>query len=595
MTVSLKTSIRFLALALLALMISAAPLRAEEASSAPEEQAAQTIQEEPQTQTAETEAAQQDTQEDAAKPVDVDLEKMESTGLEYKQLPMSFDRNFWKGSNRSDLIEVLNAAHTALKQPALQRAVFSLLLTKADTDGIQNDIPATPGDDLLTLRMEKLIEGGAYRQAFDLFTKTGTSSYSAPTAQAAILAMLFSGEKSLACLEANSAQQNFKNSDFLRETAAYCDLSLSDAPDAASLETLKNSKDQRLAAFAAKEGKAFSYTPESFGALSRFEQAVLTAEGKIDTGGLTPSVIKNIPATDIQPLLQDQNLSAENRMLLTAQSVAWGLSNPSELAKLYISTMEPAAGSDAKAPDPSSMKEWQKLPAYYYQASNAAQGAEQWDIMRKALALRGTYGIAPLLPYADMMEKTSPSEGTTAEEMLTAYSILAQSGKKIPTSWISYVSKFSTPESYNHDLLALRLANFIAHPQDSENIEIISKFIDLGKKSDAKYVNIAKSFIENVDKGSSNEHNAHKIYEKSLDKAQNIDYVMPSKHVWDRLLEANQDKKTGEAVLLCTVALRGSQLQDVYPKLLHDVLESLNAVGLTKTSEDLAMSAALGI
>ena len=100
--------------------------------------------------------------------------------------------------------------------------------------------------------------------------------------------------------------------------------------------------------------------------------------------------------------------------------------------------------------------------------------------------------------------------------------------------------------------------------------------------------------IENVDNDKIVHNNADKIYEKEFDLTGNLDYVMPTMSVWNRLLQAGSEKRVGETVLLSTIILRETAPQDLYPGLFYDVFANLSSVGLTDISRNLAIAAALG-
>lgn len=504
-------------------------------------------------------------------PTQVDYKKLESAGLYSNPKDGSLGRDLWKNATRSTIIRDLRDMPVSSRDPNVQKLIFGVLLSQTDAGFIQNDISPEPGWDLLTLRLEKLIEAGAYRQAFDLYSTVNGEPYNEHLASAGIISMMLNGEKSLACVEANTGKEQFGDVKFIDDVLKFCDE-------------------------ATPEPVPYNYNPESFGKLSLLERAFITASGKIDfnNSGIDPF---KVPAADIQILLSSENLSLKNRFLLTASAVSWGLANSKDMSVMYKATVGPASGDDpASLKIPPTAEDWEKIPYYYTLAFNAPDDAAQWNNLRQALALAPTYGTAILSPFAELIYKAEPN-GATPQEIESAFRIINADGHIPGNNWIEQINTLpekGSNDAENERISALKMTYKLLKNNDkneSKQSKDSSAALSMEQK---KRGYLSKVIIENVDSKQADSNNANRIYEKEYNLTFKQDYVMPSGYVWNRLMRTNQDSSIGETVLLSASVLQVSDLGDVYPDLLADTLESLNKVGLTDISTDLAMSAVLG-
>src|SRR5262249_1802823 len=160
-------------------------------------------------------------------------------------------------------------------------------------------------------------------------------------------AMLYAGEKSLACLEAKTAEQRFEQDEFWKEILAYCDVTLSQKPAQESLAALRALGKKVFTNAANNKSFRFAYSPQAFASLSHIEQAVLAADKRIDAASIENVNAANVPPRDLQLLLNNEHLSDRARTMLTIQAVRHGIVSPSVLEVLYAAHAEPAAGDAA--------------------------------------------------------------------------------------------------------------------------------------------------------------------------------------------------------------------------------------------------------
>ncbi len=529
--------------------------------------------------------------------VKADYKTLENTGLYSAAGEGSLGKDLWKDIKRSILLVLLEDMPVQSREPVVQRLIFGALLTRADSGMIVNDIAPEPGRDLLTIRLEKLIQAGAYKQAQDLYSSLDeVEPYHEHLARASILAMLLNGEKSLACVEAETVKDSFVESEFIRQILAYCDVTMSENPapesqDIIAALNLRNA--DRLTPGAAP----IIYDLKMFGALPLIERAFLAGDNKIRFENSAAPDFTAIPPTDLRILLNTNDLSADSRFMLTAATEDWGLAIPGELLSLYKAAVAPASGQDPGTMSvPDSASGWEKLGYYFVIASNAPDDAAQWDAIKKGLTVGRPYGIAALKPYAEVISKAQPGDARQ-DELETAIRVLSAVGAPIPPQWRNRILDIKPAEEKdisNQRLAALQAAVRIASSDGKKPAEMTEKEAEKLYPLNSRSGYLYKSIIENVDSPANNSDNAVRIYEKDYGLTFKQDYVMPSTVVWNHLLEASQSKNTGETVLLSASVLQAAELGKIYPGLLNDVRTGLNNVGLTGISSDLAASAVLG-
>lgn len=529
---------------------------------------------------------------EAQAPQSVLTAEAEGAGLYKKPADGSLGRNFWQGMRRSAAVKLLKAMPASSPEPAAQKLIFGALLTETDIGKLEpENQPPAPGEDLLTLRLEKLIEGGAYQQALELYSSLSLENPPESVARAGILAMLFTGQKPLACLEQNTVQSLYPHSAFLKTLGAYCEATNSKTPLPDSWRTLETSEHKALLALAKKKFE-YVYEPASFSNFTLLERAIITAEGKIAINASAESMFREIPPADIQILMKANNLGAKEKFILNVRALDWGLIGAANFKKNYASAIDPDLRLDKGLKVPEGVSDWEKLPYYLQIAANSENDVTRWAHIRSAIVVGQKYGISSLLPFSGLVYKLAPADASF-HEMKACAGILNASGMGIPPQWIDIIEKFSPSPAERAEYAHLLAAAYVSAGKsinDKARVRIFSYLSD----AEASSTYLLKKVIENLDNSKKETHNPPVIYEKDGDLTFFKDYVMPSEAVWDRLLQAARQGLPGETVLLSATALRGAALEQIYPELFRDILVSLKNVGLTDISDNLAISAALG-
>lgn len=533
-----------------------------------------------------------DRKPDAPEPVvyEGDYEDLESYGLYRKPREGSLGRDLWSNSNRSAITYWVKHIPQKTAMPLLQKLDNGVLLSRVNADLIQNDIDVVSGEDLLTLRLEKLLERGMYNNAAELYTKASDEAYHPRLVYNGALALMLSGNKSLACLEVKTALEEFEVAPNLDELSAYCDLGTGKEANKAAQKALKNSKSGILKAISKNPKYTTSYATERFKKLKLIDIAALVADGRMSIGSLEKISLNNVPSQHLDFLLNQEKLSDYQRFKLTERAVYWGILPSSALGSIYEDTKISGAGNG-----------WQRFASAYKKAEKAARGKEQWDQISAALALGRTHGIHNLAPFSRLIANAKP-KSASIQDIHTALSVLLYSGEEISDDWVDVVSSHSSQKTEDKSRFAsVATALYAALPRyKKKNMDKVISSLALDEQVDYRSV-ILRSIIDNTHAADAKKMGVAESYEKTFPLTYTQDYVMPTYQTWDRLDSSSQRGSIGEAVLLSSNILRshipkpvsGQKFGAIYPGLLRDILNSLDNVGLTNVSRDLAVQVAL--
>ena len=527
-----------------------------------------------------------------AKILKADYPALESRGLYYSPADGSLGRDLWTNTKRSVLLNYLPSLPSAGKSPFLQTLTTGLLLSDANAKLIENDVPPKPGEDMLTHRLMKLMDLGMSDQALKIYSDMGQPPYHPNLAQAGIIALLFNAEKSLACLEYKTFEDRDFSGKFWTDIGAYCDFTLEGKKaDEATLDSIHSSAIKRIAG----GGKfAFNYNAQQLAEMPLLDRAILTAENLINFGGFSLETVRRIAPAHLTLAMKKPKLARQDEFLLTMKMVQYGLKNKAEWEKTYASFKFNGPADEQKFITIESLPGWQQLPALYQNAKTAEKespkGSQAKSYALQALGYAATYGPAAVYPFADMLTQVSPDNLSTTQFIQIA-EILQGADRDIPASWFPVLAKRKPTGEKDMALFVLAyVAKAYLRPEAGDH-DAVAKSVDAINNSHLKET--FKIIIENVDKPLGDQHNDGKVYENDADLTFSGNYVMPSKRVWDLLKASSQNQSIGETVLLSALLLNDKHLTDLYPGVLSDVLSSLRAVGLTRSSKSLAQQALL--
>jgi hypothetical protein len=131
----------------------------------------------------------------------------------------SLGKDAWKNLSRDDVRDLISAS-VPPTLPVLRGLYVRALLTDASLSS--GSAPAD-GNDLFTLRLKKLVEAGAFDDAFRLYRRLGTQTPTASAAQAGIDAMIGKQQLGIACLESKALDPSLRPATtFWADVQTFC-------------------------------------------------------------------------------------------------------------------------------------------------------------------------------------------------------------------------------------------------------------------------------------------------------------------------------------------------------------------------------------
>jgi hypothetical protein len=509
--------------------------------------------------------------------LNVKYESIESLGLYDSPKDGSLGRDLWDNSRRSEIQYLLERMPAPGSSPVHRQLVMATLLTEASANLIENDVPPEPGKDLLTLRLEKLIEFGAYKQAFELYSSLNREPYAPELARAGILAMMFNGEKSLACLEYKTVQDRDFSGSFWADMALYCHYAVNE--DGAARADLSKAKLPVLRSIAKNKDFRVSYSA-SLDKMTDTELAILAAEDRIAWPKPGQGVLSSMPGRYLGILATLDDLQSDEKFYVLTRGVQLGIVDDGALAAFYKEVYD----ADLRQLENPQGLGWREIPYALHESQVSRYNTEQkWGAVSRGFSQYGTYGAAAFAPFASVIDILDISILSPAD-LKKAVDIILFTGNPIPGKWTKFLATIKPANEFEGKLRSLSniLSTFSIDPalRDQETKDFLKKY----NKKSQKTLSIV---IENIDSTNNTPHNALEIYDKHFDLTSADNYVMPSPSVWDRLLSSSQNGRIGEAVLLSTIVLQKFDLGSAYPAYAYEVLRSLNTVGLTNVSRAL--------
>ncbi len=509
-----------------------------------------------------------------------DFLKTESTGLLHGMKEGGMGDGAWRGSDRAAIEKLIQDLPLHSKSPALQHLIKAVLLSSSSTADLKDAKTVVPGQDLLTWRISKLLAGGYYETALELYTAVPEEEYFPALKKAGIIAMLGSGQKPVACLEVKSYDNGDADPVFWDSIRTYCDYTLSGKVSDEEKAAVEGSPYGVLKAFVDRKPVqgpySFAYTPESFEALSKFGQAILIAEHAIHVPNFTPEELAAIPPSHLSALIAQKNLSADLNLRLQTLAADYGLVDTAALTALY------------KAYEGDSFK----LATIYKALAKADDDTATPAQLLHALELKDQYSIGAYLPYAKYLEQDFLND-LSEDNLRFITSLLYRTKRDMPDVLVqNFVENYGDFEEFSPKMNLLLVFQLLGKTDKSDELgKIVHKINTDTYTHNFFSINI----LESLDKGLRNVDNANKVYEKDFILTSDVRHVMPTQDLWDKLNQVGKDKVLGEAVLLSIYALDGVDVTVLYPGFFNDLQSNLNEVGLIDISRDLAVEGLLGM
>jgi len=548
-----------------------------------------------------------------------DIEDFEGAGIYSRSSDLSLGGDFWEDTERSQLTALYKVMPATSRNPVVQQLIRQVLLTQSYADEISNDVEAIPpGEDLLTLRMEKLLDAGLYKQAKALYLELEKPVYHERLMRTGLLAMVLSDEKALACIDAKSFSKDFKKNSFFGVFAAYCGHGKNDSEKASektaekdsdtkpndvilyegeeATETEENplvfdeSHKKELAALIKFKTEDKRYSLAEFKKLGDEEQAIAFAEKRLDASDIKPKDIAKIEAPLLPLVISSMDKESKAYVPALIQAISWGYDYQDTLKAAYMNALPTASGdTDIKK----AKNDIERMAIFYSQAKDADSDEAEWEALASALVTGQKMGLASLGPFLDLLEETSKPKTIPPKQLDLAYEAFIVSGRSVPSHWQVDKLEFENKTSLNTEELRQLTESYIfTNSSNKKSLTAKNIFSHLEGQSDQNKA-VITGIIGKFDISDDRDNNNEEFYENIFYLTFQQDYVMPSMHIWNQMRLAKKNKNKAKTVLLSMLILQDESIKDVYPGLLNEVANGLNNVGLTDASQNLALYAVL--
>ncbi len=504
-----------------------------------------------------------------------DFTIIEGAGLRPTGSEDALAPDMWKGSKRADITEHLQNMPANSRSPAIRDLIKAILLSESNTDQLDDYEDVAIGEDLLTLRIYKLMEGGFFKEAYELYSVAIETPEHEAITKAGILAMLASGEKSIACLELKTLRNMNMRDRFWPSFMAYCNYTLSERPSKDVQELLERSEYDILRSLAFNPNFIFPYSMKDWSELSLLEQNVLIAEQKIEVPAITKELLENIPPQDIAAILRMETLRGDDLLKLTLKAYEWGLVDHHKIAAIYKENK-----TDSKV--------FQNI-AFLYNALLDTDDPDAFhDLLREAINLKDEIGYSALTPFVEFLSESSLKE-ISANQMKVILNLFYRTNESVNPQIIENYIQNSKKNLENDDFLMTMntIPLILKMPKSHDFMQIMHKINTFHKGKE----NNEKNVIENVDKGVLDVDNATNAYEKSADIANSEEAVLNIKKKFKQL---SKRESVIEIAFLSVSIMFDQSIRAIDKDLYTSNIEALESVKLYETSRKMTIERLIG-
>ena len=507
-----------------------------------------------------------------------DFYVIEGAGLFQSGSAKALNVDLWSGSERAEITRMIKEMPVNSRNPVVRDLIEAVLLSESNTNVMSNYENLAPGDDLLTLRIYKLIEGGFYKDALQLYSVALESPHHEAIAKAGILAMLGSGEKSIACLEMKTLGPMSASDDFWSSFTNYCDYTLSDSPSEQAQKALESTPHEILRSIAFNDSFIFPYTIEGWNSLSLLEQNILIAEGRIEAPIFDKRLLIKIPPRDMAALLSLETLNAVDRAALSIKAHEWGLADEEAIGSAYEQIENASTVLDG-------------LPELYQRILVEEDAIARNEILIEAINLADKYGASAVSPFAKDFANATLS-GLSDAQMRTVlwvfYNSDTHAGTDIIENYVRDAQENIDQDGFSNNIRAISLIMQTPESHDlmtnMQNISIFHKNTQGEGQFD----------IEQLDNPPSDDDNADKVYEKDVDAAPQKRQDKAFDELLEQLNRASRDNALGETVLLSIKMLSDRSIHALDEDYYLDVMEAFKKAELNEFSRKMAIERLLG-
>ena len=528
-----------------------------------------------------------------------DFAKLEGLGTIAPSDADSFGLNIWQGSDAQDIRTFVSALPDKHSNPVFFDMQRRILLGETSIASMNRYKDPAPGNDLLTLRIQKLMDMGLFTDAAALYKKVYEEPYHPTLAQTGITALVLNSENALACLEAQSLPTKAKNSAFTQKLNIFCDRTYphvghdngakKDDTDENSAngatkeqenkQDNKAEQQENIPSFATPLQQAFddeTYmfkpgTPDDLSALAQIDLALLMTMDRLDFSHIAPDIDRPFL---ISLGLRSETVTDQDRLALMVAATHIGLRTPAQLGTFY---------AKARVNDPyvtlyKTLSDNPKDSAHYDDYAPLLAQAQKDDALVRFLPLATFLPHVPvntLIQFKDdsleklVFQVAKQNQISFTEKWWDSFFKLYNDqidDKAITNAVLSYI--FSTEPS-------LEKTNYILRKLKVQ--DDIAKKLFHTKTSYYEKLDTAPDFVNS---------DANKNYENPEGLTSAYDYVMHVDGAQNRLKRTIENRELGKVVLLSCIAFRDIPATEINAgslweaaKVFHDV-GLINAAGL---------------
>lgn len=526
----------------------------------------------------------------------VNYSNLESLGTLSGSSDGSLGIDLWDGSSRGQVLQLINQIPSPRYYGVLQELNQRALLTRADATMMGSRGSIQAGEDLQTVRIEKLLDTGSYLQASQLYMADQAVAYHERLARAGVQSLFLSRQPTIACLETKTMMVRFENQPFWNQASVICDFILGKMAG----HDMKDFNDRPEVKPIVKESRVLGYvfdkpgykiTPRAFDDLNDYtplEIALLMNDRRISLNKFDTGNIRSAPSHTIGVLMMVPETDGALKINLWSEALRRGMITPDELGGFYQNVK-------LQSKDLRQAKGWLVLPAYY-QAIGAARDKDQKKkLAHEVLHFADQFEEGAFAPFASYIGTLS-ADGMSDElvQRITRAGLLAG----VPVSRSLEKSLWQQAESgeQKQRALVLALSNAALQNFSTEEMPKGAVFQELTGKLPETSKTLIFAVIEKLDiSGKLHNSDANEAYEKPDGLTSTVDYVMPSSGLMENLGTALKEKRLGEVILLSSIAIGDIPPSKLDPAVLAEVIDGLKTVGLTSEARELASEAVLGL
>lgn len=514
----------------------------------------------------------------AQNPLHTNFTQLESIGIFDTDHPQSIGNGAYYEAERSSLTALIDKADRG-PWIALNKNIRNLLLTSADASTISNDIEIKDGKDLLTLRLNTLLKLGYYKQAAALSTKIPEDVKNEKLNSLSILSMLLNREKAKACLNVKIYAPEYEYKGIWKDLDSYCTFTLK-----SGTEIPTDTKSFALKSLANDRKFTITYDTKTFKTLGFLDQAILTAENAILLENKNFADYAAFPASHISSLLSQSNITQDQRAVLTAYGMTYGITENSDLIAQY----------EAIAEKENAQSDIEKIAILYAESEKLLTTNKSQKVL-SALSLAEKNALPLFTPFLNAASNLDIGSDLTMDQVNALLRLHLQQDTDAPDDWIDDLNDMECNDISCNTARAKTLISALLM-----NESVSKKLFASSQKTLTPYLlyfikeTPSKNIIENIDMSGLIGDKVRFVYENDFDLGGNKSYTMPPYSAIIELQRLGRQQNTATVILLSGILLNNIAPEGIYHETLDDIVSALRETGMNRLSRQMMAQAVIG-